>query len=120
MSVFSACSHAGIVNACLAARDVTPEAPIDLVLGGFHLAGANVEGRIAATVADLADRIDPTHRCPGPLHRMASAGSAGDALRPWTPRPVIRRSLLLPARNRMMTLRPEQPASITSARSGGG
>lgn len=64
-SVFSACSHAGIVNACFAARQTTPDAPIDLVLGGFHLAGANVEGRIADTVADLADRIDPRIVAPG-------------------------------------------------------
>ncbi len=65
VSVFSACSHAGIVNACLDARSTVPGEPVDLVLGGFHLAGGNVEDRIAATVADLVDRIDPRIVAPG-------------------------------------------------------
>ena len=66
VSVFSACSHGGIVNACIAAQAHHPGAPIDLVLGGFHLAGAAVEGRIAATVGDLDDLIDP--RVVAPAH----------------------------------------------------
>jgi 7,8-dihydropterin-6-yl-methyl-4-(beta-D-ribofuranosyl)aminobenzene 5'-phosphate synthase len=66
VTVLSACSHAGIVNACLAARDHYPDAPVDLVLGGYHLAGASMEQRIAATVDDLAKRIEP--RLVAPAH----------------------------------------------------
>jgi 7,8-dihydropterin-6-yl-methyl-4-(beta-D-ribofuranosyl)aminobenzene 5'-phosphate synthase len=39
VTVLSACSHAGVVNACLEAADAHDGAPVDLVLGGFHLAG---------------------------------------------------------------------------------
>ena len=66
MSVFSACSHAGIVNACLAARDAVPDEPVDLVLGGYHLAGAAMEARIAATVGDLDELVAP--RLVAPAH----------------------------------------------------
>jgi len=66
VSVLSACSHAGIVNACLAAADVFPGAPIDVVLGGYHLAGAAMEQRIAATVEDLDSRVSP--RVVAPAH----------------------------------------------------
>ena len=61
----SACSHAGIVNACRAAQENFPGAPIDLVLGGYHLAGKIMEERIAATVRDLAARIAPRIVAPG-------------------------------------------------------
>lgn len=65
VTVLSACSHAGIVNACLAARDHFPDTPIDLVLGGYHLGGAGMESRIDETVRDLADLIDPAVIAPG-------------------------------------------------------
>jgi 7,8-dihydropterin-6-yl-methyl-4-(beta-D-ribofuranosyl)aminobenzene 5'-phosphate synthase len=66
ITILSACSHAGIVNACLGARDHYPDTPVDLVLGGFHLAGAAMEPRIAATVDDLDSLIRP--RLVGPAH----------------------------------------------------
>ena len=66
LSVFSACSHAGIVNACLAARDAVPDEPVDLVLGGYHLAGAAMERRIAETVGDLDELVAP--RLVAPAH----------------------------------------------------
>ena len=65
VTVLSACSHAGIVNACLGAQQAYPRAPIDLVLGGYHLAGAAVEDRIDATVRDLDERIAPRTLAPG-------------------------------------------------------
>jgi 7,8-dihydropterin-6-yl-methyl-4-(beta-D-ribofuranosyl)aminobenzene 5'-phosphate synthase len=65
VSVFSACSHAGIVNACLEARDRFPNAPIDLVLGGYHLAGKAMEARIEPTVRDLEARVAPRLVAPG-------------------------------------------------------
>jgi 7,8-dihydropterin-6-yl-methyl-4-(beta-D-ribofuranosyl)aminobenzene 5'-phosphate synthase len=65
VTVLSACSHAGVVNACLAARSFFDDAPIDLVLGGYHLAGKAMEERIAATVSDLDERIRPRVVAPG-------------------------------------------------------
>ena len=66
VSILSACSHAGIVNACLAARDHFVGTPIDVVLGGYHLAGAIMERRIAATVDDLDSQFSP--RVVAPAH----------------------------------------------------
>ncbi|HEX2689479.1 MAG TPA: MBL fold metallo-hydrolase [Kofleriaceae bacterium] len=65
VTVLSACSHAGIVNACLAARHAYNNAPMDVVLGGFHLSGKAMEPRIAATVRDLKERIEPRVVAPG-------------------------------------------------------
>jgi 7,8-dihydropterin-6-yl-methyl-4-(beta-D-ribofuranosyl)aminobenzene 5'-phosphate synthase len=65
VTVLSACSHAGIVNACLQAKTLFPESPIDAVLGGYHLAGKAMEPRIEATVGDLKTRIDPRLVAPG-------------------------------------------------------
>jgi len=65
VTVFSACSHAGIVNACLSAKKHFPDTPIDLVLGGYHLAGKAMEARIEPTVRDLEERIDPRLVAPG-------------------------------------------------------
>jgi len=65
VTVFSACSHAGIVNACLAAKKQFADTPIDLVLGGYHLAGKAMEPRIGPTVRDLKARIDPRLVAPG-------------------------------------------------------
>ena len=41
VSVLSACSHAGIVNACLSAQSLFPDEPIDTVLGGYHFAAGS-------------------------------------------------------------------------------
>ena len=65
MTVFSACSHAGVINVCLDAKAHFPEAPVDMVLGGYHLAGKVMEMRIDATVEDLKGRIDPRLVAPG-------------------------------------------------------
>jgi 7,8-dihydropterin-6-yl-methyl-4-(beta-D-ribofuranosyl)aminobenzene 5'-phosphate synthase len=65
VTVLSACSHAGVVNACLSAKKQFPDIPIDMVLGGYHLAGKPMEGRIAATVSDLEERIAPRLVAPG-------------------------------------------------------
>ena len=74
--IFSACSHAGIVNVVLDARRQFPSMPIFGVLGGFHLSGGN-EAVIAKTVTALADfnlqLIAPGH-CTG--WRAVSALSA--------------------------------------------
>ena len=65
VTVLSACSHAGIVNACLEAKTHFPDVPIDLVLGGYHLAGKAMEPRIGPTVRDLEARIAPRLIAPG-------------------------------------------------------
>lgn len=65
VSVLSACSHAGIVNACLAASAAFGEMPVDLVLGGYHLAGGAMEARIEPTIRDLETRIRPRLVAPG-------------------------------------------------------
>ncbi|HEU5081944.1 MAG TPA: MBL fold metallo-hydrolase [Acidimicrobiales bacterium] len=65
ITVLSACSHAGVVNACLAAKDAFPDTPVDLVLGGYHLAGAAVQDRIDATVRDLDERVRARVVAPG-------------------------------------------------------
>jgi 7,8-dihydropterin-6-yl-methyl-4-(beta-D-ribofuranosyl)aminobenzene 5'-phosphate synthase len=63
-TVLSACSHAGVVNASLAAQTQLSD-PIDVVLGGYHLSGKAMEARIEATVRDLAERIRPRIVAPG-------------------------------------------------------
>ena len=65
VSVVSACSHAGIVNACLGAMAAFPGRPVDLVLGGYHLAGVAMERRIDSTVDDLLRRVKPRVVAPG-------------------------------------------------------
>lgn len=65
--VFSACSHAGIINVLHSARAAFPGIPLYAVAGGFHLSGSN-ESIIDETVADFAqfelDFIIPGH-CTG-------------------------------------------------------
>ena len=52
--VFSACSHAGIVNVCRHARASFPDLPIHAVMGGLHLSGPN-EAIIPDTVEALKE-----------------------------------------------------------------
>ena len=67
LAVFSACSHAGIVNVLHHARDCFPGVKLHAVMGGFHLAGP-AEAAIPETVRDLnifgLDLILPAH-CTG-------------------------------------------------------
>ena len=65
LAVLSACSHAGVVNACLGAGALVPDAAVDLVLGGYHLAGREMEDRIEATVRDLDERVGASIVAPG-------------------------------------------------------
>lgn len=65
--VFSACSHAGIVNVLHHARATFPDVKLHAVMGGFHLSGAT-EAIIPDTVRDLGsfglDLMIPAH-CTG-------------------------------------------------------
>jgi 7,8-dihydropterin-6-yl-methyl-4-(beta-D-ribofuranosyl)aminobenzene 5'-phosphate synthase len=66
--VFTACSHAGVVNVLADARNVFGETPLHAVMGGFHLSGEHVEAIIPETVRDMRSfglkRIVPAH-CTG-------------------------------------------------------
>lgn len=52
--VFSACSHAGIVNVMKGVQQQTGKAPY-AVFGGFHLAPKDLAPRITPTIRDIAD-----------------------------------------------------------------
>jgi 7,8-dihydropterin-6-yl-methyl-4-(beta-D-ribofuranosyl)aminobenzene 5'-phosphate synthase len=66
--VFSGCAHSGIVNTVNYAREVTGIDRIHVVMGGFHLTGADFEPTIEPTVEALKklnpEYIVPTH-CTG-------------------------------------------------------
>jgi 7,8-dihydropterin-6-yl-methyl-4-(beta-D-ribofuranosyl)aminobenzene 5'-phosphate synthase len=66
--VFSACSHAGIINVLMDVREKFANIPIYGVFGGFHLAGKAMEALIPQTVAELKafglKQIMPAH-CTG-------------------------------------------------------
>lgn len=74
--VFTACSHAGVVNVLTDARSVFGDVPVYGVMGGFHLSGPGVESVIPDTVRDLGGfelkRIVPCH-CTGwrAVHALA-------------------------------------------------
>ena len=80
--MLSACSHAGIVNAGLAARDHYPGVPVDLVLGGFHLAGRAMEERITATVNDLDSLVGPRIVAPGHCTGWRAKAALADRFSP--------------------------------------
>ncbi|KAB2911774.1 MAG: MBL fold metallo-hydrolase [Hyphomicrobiaceae bacterium] len=65
--VFTACSHAGVVNVLKHARALFPDIPLYAVVGGLHLSGTT-EALIPPTVRDLAEfrltHIIPMH-CTG-------------------------------------------------------
>src|SRR3954447_22936248 len=81
-TVLSACSHAGIVNVGLEARRLLPGTPVDLLLGGYHLAGAGVEPRIEQTVKDLAELVQPRFVAPGHCTGWRAATALADAFGP--------------------------------------
>lgn len=66
--VFTACSHAGVINVLEDARNVFAGIPLYGVLGGFHLSGPGPEEIIPDTVEDMKSfglkRIMPGH-CTG-------------------------------------------------------
>lgn len=65
--IFSACSHAGIVNVLHHARNTFPGIKIHAIMGGFHLSGTT-EVTIPATVSDMGtfdlELVIPAH-CTG-------------------------------------------------------
>jgi 7,8-dihydropterin-6-yl-methyl-4-(beta-D-ribofuranosyl)aminobenzene 5'-phosphate synthase len=81
-TVFTACSHAGVVNVSLEARRLLADQPIDLLLGGYHLAGATVEHRIEQTVRDLANLVAPRIVAPGHCTGWRAAAALANAFSP--------------------------------------
>ena len=63
VTVLSACSHAGVINAATSAAGLSSDG-LDVVLGGYHLAGATMEKRIPQTV-DALRELNPTLVAPG-------------------------------------------------------
>ena len=84
--VFSACSHAGVVNVLLHARRLFPDVPIHGVMGGLHLAGTH-ENIVPQTVAALREfdmtLIAPAH-CTGWRAVGALATAFGERVAPAT------------------------------------
>jgi 7,8-dihydropterin-6-yl-methyl-4-(beta-D-ribofuranosyl)aminobenzene 5'-phosphate synthase len=66
--IVSGCAHAGIINTINYVQKITKGEDVYAVLGGFHLAGRENEGRIQQTVEELQrigpKRIVPSH-CTG-------------------------------------------------------
>jgi 7,8-dihydropterin-6-yl-methyl-4-(beta-D-ribofuranosyl)aminobenzene 5'-phosphate synthase len=82
--VFSACSHAGIVNVCMHARATFPDIPIHAIMGGLHLSGPN-ETVIPQTVDGLKEfglKTIAAGHCTGWRAMTALANAFGDALAP--------------------------------------
>jgi 7,8-dihydropterin-6-yl-methyl-4-(beta-D-ribofuranosyl)aminobenzene 5'-phosphate synthase len=80
--VFSACSHAGIVNVCTQVRALFPDTPIHCVMGGLHLGGV-MERIIPQTVEGLRPfgiRHMITAHCTGWRALRALADAFGDAV----------------------------------------
>ncbi len=82
--VFSACSHAGLINVLTHARAAFPSVPLYGVMGGLHLSGA-AEKVIPETIADLKQfglkLLAPGH-CTGWRALSAMASVFGDDLVP--------------------------------------
>jgi 7,8-dihydropterin-6-yl-methyl-4-(beta-D-ribofuranosyl)aminobenzene 5'-phosphate synthase len=82
--VFSACSHAGLINVLTHARSVFPSVPLHGAMGGLHLAGIN-ERVIPQTISDLArfelKLLAPGH-CTGWRALSEMARRFGDELVP--------------------------------------
>jgi len=82
--VFTACSHAGVVNVLKHARDCFRELPLYGVLGGFHLSGTN-ERVIPATVEAMREfdlSLIAAAHCTGWRATGALASTFGDAVVP--------------------------------------
>lgn len=65
--IFSACSHAGIVNVIKDAI-TTFNRPIHMVVGGLHLAGSEFGPRVPSTVKFLSDKLRPAPTYILPMH----------------------------------------------------
>jgi 7,8-dihydropterin-6-yl-methyl-4-(beta-D-ribofuranosyl)aminobenzene 5'-phosphate synthase len=84
LMVFTACSHAGVINVLKHARDCFPALPLYGVLGGFHLSGTNervIPDTVEALRAFDLSVIAAAH-CTGWRATGALASAFGDAVVP--------------------------------------
>jgi 7,8-dihydropterin-6-yl-methyl-4-(beta-D-ribofuranosyl)aminobenzene 5'-phosphate synthase len=82
--VFSACSHAGVVNVLKHARESFPQLPLYGVMGGLHLSGTN-ERVIPETVEAMREfdlHVIAAAHCTGWRATGALASAFGDAVVP--------------------------------------
>ena len=82
--IFSACSHAGLVNVLKHAREVFPAVPLYGTIGGLHLSGPT-EKIIGETIGDLKSfglRLLAPGHCTGWRALTAMAREFGDELVP--------------------------------------
>ena len=80
--IFSACSHAGVVNVLKDAKRLYPNRPIHAVFGGFHLSGPN-ESVIDDTVAGLKEfdlKLIGAGHCTGWRAMAALSNTFGDQI----------------------------------------
>ncbi|KZT27538.1 hypothetical protein NEOLEDRAFT_1154925 [Neolentinus lepideus HHB14362 ss-1] len=85
--IFTACSHAGVVNVV---RDAVSKfsRPVYMVIGGLHLVGGDLEERIAPTIDFLANKLVPAPvyvlpmHCSGFAAKMALREALGDGCVP--------------------------------------
>jgi 7,8-dihydropterin-6-yl-methyl-4-(beta-D-ribofuranosyl)aminobenzene 5'-phosphate synthase len=74
--VVTGCSHAGIINTILQAKEVTGVQELHGILGGFHLIGPNAESLLESTIEELVkmepEVLVPMH-CTGwkGIHRIS-------------------------------------------------
>ena len=61
--VIASCSHRGVLNSVLRAREVSGIDKVHAVIGGFHLVRPRTEDEALRTVAEFA-RLDPTYIIP--------------------------------------------------------
>jgi 7,8-dihydropterin-6-yl-methyl-4-(beta-D-ribofuranosyl)aminobenzene 5'-phosphate synthase len=81
MVVFTACSHAGVINVLTHAKQLFPDVPLYAVVGGFHLTGSNekiIPDTVEAMRAFNLAVIAPGH-CTGWRAVNALANAFGDA-----------------------------------------
>jgi metal-dependent hydrolase (beta-lactamase superfamily II) len=77
--VFTACSHAGVVNVITHARDCFPGLPLYGALGGFLLSGSNE--RVIPESGRRSACVRPDDHCGRPLHRLARGECARSRVR---------------------------------------
>lgn len=74
--VVSGCSHAGIINTVLQAKEITDVQKVHGILGGFHLIGPSAESLLESTIEELVkvkpEVLVPMH-CTGwkGIHRIS-------------------------------------------------
>ena len=81
-----------MVNACLGAKALVPDTPLDLILGGYHLAGPGMQQeRIDATVRDLDELVGAAVVAPGHCTGWRAKAALADRFAPGRYGPERRR-----------------------------